>query len=128
MKENVIVVYCKFQALFYLVDSNRVWHKTGQYTKLVFSKCFRDGFFLPIKITYHVQNAEIWRRNLECADLISAYVVWCHTSRADVKTLAPKRPLLKNVKKKKISLSLVLLNVYQSVVTLRIDHNPTYKY
>ena len=34
-------------------------------------------------------------------------------------------PLLENVNK--FSLSLVLLNVYQSVVTHRMDHNATYK-
>ena len=37
-----------------------------------------------------------------------------------------KRLLLENVNK--ISLSLVLLNIYQSAVTHRMDHNPTYEY
>ena len=43
--------------------------------------------------------------------------VWSHTSRADI-----ERPLLDNVK---ISLSLALSSVHHSVVTHRMDHNPT---
>ena len=41
---------------------------------------------LPNKINYHVQNVEIWRRKLECADLISECDVWCQTSHAHIKT------------------------------------------
>ena len=72
-----------------------------------------------LKFNYHVQRVEIWKRNIECDDLICAWDVWCHTSRSDIKA-----SLLENV----ISLSLSLLNVSQSELTHTMDHNPTFKY
>ena len=83
---------------------------------LVFSKCFHNVFFFlflffsPITNNYHAQSVEIWRHNAECDDLISMCNVWCHTSDADVKAA-----IVETVNK--LSLSLVLLNIYQSVVT-----------
>ena len=58
---------------------------------------------------------------MQCDALIFAYDVRCDTSRADC-----KRPLFKKVNK--IRLSLVILNVYQSALTHRMDHNTAYKY
>ena len=33
-----------------------------------------------------INIVEIWKRNVEYANLISVCNIWCHTSRADVKT------------------------------------------
>ena len=60
--------------------------------------------FLPITINYHVESVEIWIRNLEYDDLISACDVWCHTSHANV-----KMSIVGKCKQNKIRLSLVIL-------------------
>ena len=64
---------------------------------------FLRCFFANNKFKCHVQNVDIWRLNVECADLISACDIWCHMLRANIKSL-----LLENVNK--ISLSLILSN------------------
>ena len=46
---------------------------------------------------------------------------WCYVSRADV-----KKPFVQNWKQNQCYW--VLLYIYQSVVTWRLDHNPTDKY
>ena len=89
------------------------WQLVFELLVLFFSKCFHNGF-LPIKKNIcYAQNVEIWTYNVECHDLISACNVWCHVSREDVKP-----PLLEKVNK--IGLTVVLLKVYQSVVTHRM--------
>ena len=85
-------------------------------------KMFSRWFFANSKLIITFRTSKFGRRNVECDDLISAATFGATRRRADVK----KRPLLENVNK--ISLSFVLSNVYQSVVTHRMDHNPTYKY
>ena len=79
--------------------------KSFQFAAIGLFKMFYDGYG-AITINYHVPNVEVGA-----------------TRHAQT---FKKKPLLENANK--ISLRLVLLNVYQSVATPRMDHNQTYKY
>ena len=52
---------------------------------IVFFKVLSRCFFLPMKINYYAQNVEIWRRNVEYHNLISACDVRSHVSHENVK-------------------------------------------
>ena len=69
------------------------------------------GGFANKKINLSRSDHPIWKRGLECDELISACDAWCHTACIDL-----KMPIVG--KCNKISLSLVPSSVYQTVVTI----------